>query len=303
MDAAFDDVLWDACLEKKLGPAGLRPDQVRVIYHKAANQFTTGPGGAALPPYPDPMADYFAFRRNLSSFAARVRVEFPAVQAVYTSSRSYGGFTNNPGRGEPLSYEEGHALNGWFAENSPVGGVWYGWGPYLWAPECGSGVTNAEGTCYVREDYVSDGVHPSDSGRAKVARLIHERLNLHQQGATSFLCDEHRGPRHALGRLRGAAQLGLREKERRRIGHRLEAAVGHRKDTQLIDGAKPILHRPNHSKGRLRIAFEVEHRIDHVLEHSGACEGALLRDMADQEEAAARLFGPARELCSAFAHL
>jgi len=176
VDPAFDATLWDDCVARKLGQAGIRPAQVRVIYHKAADQFTTGAGGTALPTYPDPAADYFAFRGHLSTFAARVSVKFPSAQAVYTSSRSYGGFANSPGRGEPLSYEEGHALNGWLAENPSVGGVWYGWGPYLWAPSCDTGVTNASGTCYVRTDYVADGVHPSDAGRAKIAALIHERL-------------------------------------------------------------------------------------------------------------------------------
>jgi len=53
---------------------------------------------------------------------------------VYTSSRCFGGYAGNAGRGEPLSYEEGHALNTWLRDNPAVGGVWYGWGPYLWAP-------------------------------------------------------------------------------------------------------------------------------------------------------------------------
>jgi len=174
---AYDGVLWDACTQTKLAAAGIRPDQVRVLYHKAANQYTTGPGGTPLPTYPDPASDYFAFVRNLSAFAARVPVEFPTVQAVYSSSRSYGGFATNPAaRGEPLSYEEGHALNAWLAGHRSVGGVWHGWGPYLWAPACSSGVTNGAGVCYDRADYVDDGVHPSASGRAKMAGLIHERF-------------------------------------------------------------------------------------------------------------------------------
>jgi len=176
IDPAYDATLWDDCVSRKLGQSGVRADQVRVLWHKAANQFTTGPGGVALPAYPDPAADYFAFHRNLTAFAARVRSELPSVQAVYTSSRSYGGFAPNPGRGEPLSYEEGHALNAWIAEHPAVDGVWYGWGPYLWAPSCASGVTNGSGTCYDRSDYVDDGVHPSDAGRAKIARLLHERF-------------------------------------------------------------------------------------------------------------------------------
>lgn len=176
MDPDYDAVLWDDCVSRKLGQAGVRVDQVRVVWHKAANQFTTAPGGGALPAYPDPASDYHAFLRNLSAFAARVRTEFPAAQAVYSSSRSYGGFAGSAGRGEPLSYEEGHALNRWLADHPTVEGVWHGWGPYLWAPSCATGVTNGSGVCYDRDDYVQDGVHPSEAGRAKVARLLHDRF-------------------------------------------------------------------------------------------------------------------------------
>jgi hypothetical protein len=175
-DPAFDGTLWDDCRVRKVPAAGLRADQVRVLYHKAANQFTTGPGGAALPAYPAPGSDYEAFLANLQGFATRVKAKFPAVQAVYTTSRSYGGFAGSAGRGEPLSYEEGHALNTWLAGHRTVDGVWHGWGPYLWAPDCATGVRNGAGICYERADYVADGVHPSAAGQQKMAGLIHARF-------------------------------------------------------------------------------------------------------------------------------
>lgn len=180
IDPAFDAGLWDACKANKLGNAGVRTDQVRVIWHKAADQFTTATGGGPKPLYPAAGSDYEAFLANLATFAARVHAEFPSVQAVYTSSRSYGGFAGNAAaRGEPLSYEEGHALNTWLRDNAEVDGVWYGWGPYLWAPDCATGEHNGGGVCYVRDDYVADGVHPADSGRAKVSMLLHARFLEH----------------------------------------------------------------------------------------------------------------------------
>ena len=178
-DPSFDATLWDDCIARKLGQGGVRADQVRVLWHKAANQFTTAPGGGAKPAYPAAGSDYQAFLANLGTFASRVRTKFPSVQAVYTSSRSYGGFAGSAGRGEPLSYEEGHALNTWLRQNREVEGVWYGWGPYLWAPDCASGVSNAGGVCYVRADYVADGVHPSATGEAKVSGLLHAWLGRH----------------------------------------------------------------------------------------------------------------------------
>jgi len=178
-DPAFDAQLWTDCLERKIPGAGLRPGQVRVLWHKAANQFTTLPGGGALPTYPAAGSDYEAFHQNLTHFAARVLPHFPSLQAVYTSSRSYGGFAGHPGRGEPLSYEEGHALNAWLEANPSVDGVWYGWGPYLWAPACSLGIRNGGGVCYDRTDYQADGIHPTASGRAKVSDLLHARLREH----------------------------------------------------------------------------------------------------------------------------
>ncbi len=175
-DPAFDDTLWDDCVSRRLPAAGVRLDQVRVLYHKAANQFTTAAGGSPLPAYPASGSDYENFLRNLGTFAGRVKSKFPAVQAVYTTSRSYGGYADTHSRGEPLSYEEGHALNRWLHDHSRVDGVWYGWGPYIWAPSCQSGVTNGSGVCYDRADYVEDGVHPSALGRAKVSAMIHARL-------------------------------------------------------------------------------------------------------------------------------
>lgn len=176
IDPAFDANLWDDCILRRLGPAGIRLHQVRVVYHKAANQFTTASTGSALPVFPAAGSDYENFHRNLGAFAARIPVKFPATQAVYTTSRSYGGFSNGTARGEPLSYEEGHALNEWLRVNRVVNGVWYGWGPYIWAPSCTTGLSNKSLLCYNRDDYVADGVHPSPLGQAKISARIHARL-------------------------------------------------------------------------------------------------------------------------------
>jgi hypothetical protein len=50
IEPAFDPVLWDACLTTRIPQRDLRPEQVRVILHKAANQFGTGPGGFTARP-------------------------------------------------------------------------------------------------------------------------------------------------------------------------------------------------------------------------------------------------------------
>ncbi|MEX0685830.1 MAG: T9SS type A sorting domain-containing protein [Balneolales bacterium] len=175
-DPEFDSVLWEDCAEN-ISNSDLTLSQIRVVLHKAANQFTGGPNRQPLPFYPDPASDYFNFQENLSVFSDRVTDFFPDLQAVFTTSRSYGGFSDNPRRGEPLSYEEGHALNQWLLENGSVKEVWFGWGPYIWAPSCYSGINNGLGYCYERDDYVNDGVHPSDSGRFKIAQMWHLKLS------------------------------------------------------------------------------------------------------------------------------
>jgi hypothetical protein len=176
IDPAYDATLWRDCIDRKLGLRGVRVDQVRVILHKAANQFGLASNGTALPLYPATGSNFSAFQRNLDAFAARVRSFFPSVQAVYSSSRSYGGYTTRSDRGEPQSYEEGHALNAWLASHATVDSVWYGWWGYLWAPACATGVSNGSGVCYDRTDFVDDAVHPSAGGEVKIARIQHDRL-------------------------------------------------------------------------------------------------------------------------------
>lgn len=175
IDPADDARLWTACVQEKIPAAGLRVDQVRVVYHKAANQLPYADGAT----YPTPGSDYFTFIDHLGVFAGRVRGFLPAVQAVYTSSRSYGGFTDRAERGEPRSFEEGMALNAWLAEHPVVDGVWHGWGPYLWAPPCASGETNGGGICYDRADFQADGIHPAQGAREKIAGLIDARFREH----------------------------------------------------------------------------------------------------------------------------
>jgi hypothetical protein len=175
-DPAYAEILWGACIQEKIPAAGLRPDQIRVVWHKAASQFTTDPAGNLLPPYPDPASDYFRFYDSLSTFATRLQEKFPSVQAVYTSSRSYGGFARRDRRSEPLSFEEGMALNEWLNNQPDPSPVWFGWGPYIWAPDCASGVTNRSNVCYVRSDFRDDGIHPTREATGKISQMLHSRF-------------------------------------------------------------------------------------------------------------------------------
>lgn len=179
IDPAYDDETWGACLYLLMPFLGIRPEQIRVVYHKAANHSTVDELGRPLPPYPDSASNYHRLYRNLGAFSERLKTFFPNVQAVYTSSRAYGGYARVPGRGEPVAYEEGHAVNSWLADNPTVGGVWYGWGAYVWAPPCLSDEVNGAGVCFEPADFDADGVHRSGQGRGKISWMMHQRL-LHE---------------------------------------------------------------------------------------------------------------------------
>jgi hypothetical protein len=175
-DPQYDAELWDDCINDVIPDLGYRPEQIRVIWHKAAkmNVFQNGPP----PLYPDPESDYYNFYEDLTTFAGRVPEKFPSVQAVYVTSRSYGGFSVLPERGEPRSYEEGHALNTWLTDYPMVEGVWYGWGPYFWAPDCATGITNGSGVCYVESDFHDDGIHPIEGALEKMTPMLHNRMRM-----------------------------------------------------------------------------------------------------------------------------
>jgi len=53
----------------------------------------------------------------------------------------------------------------------------------------------------------------------------------------------------------------------------------------------------------MRVALEIQHGVDNVLEYTRAGERAVLGDMADQDQAGAALLGKARELRGTLAHL
>ena len=87
------------------------------------------------------------------------------------------------------------------------------------------------------------------------------------------------------------------------IGHALQAALGHREHADLVDRAEAVLDGAHQAKARMRVALEVQHRVDHVLQHARAGQRALLGDVAHQHHRRAAGLGEAREVRRAFAHL
>ena len=164
---------WPGCKDKVTKKYSL--DQVKVVWAKNADQFTED--GITLP---DPNADYYDLVNNIGALMQRIHTEFPAVQAVFNSSRIYGGYINEQkfaARGEPISYEGGFATNTVIEQfnNGQLQGTppWIGWGPYIWA----NGLTpNASGIFWDRTDFQGnngDNQHPSVHGATKVADALH----------------------------------------------------------------------------------------------------------------------------------
>ena len=164
-----ENTLWSRCKDKIDDLSA-----VKVVWAKNANQFTEH--GRTLP---DEQADYYDLVDNIGALSQRISEEFPSVQAVFHSSRIWGGYVSEnkqAARGEPISYEGGYAINTvieQYKAGELTGTPWIGWGPYIWA----NGLTpNASGIFWDLSDFQDGGVnqHPSINGATKVADALHE---------------------------------------------------------------------------------------------------------------------------------
>ena len=168
-----EQTLWERCKDDITQNYSL--DQVKVVWAKDANQDTAD--GITLP---EANADYYDLINNIGALSQKIGEEFPSVQAIFHSSRIYGGYVEDRKQaagGEPISYEGGFAINAviekWQAGQLP-GAPWIGWGPYIWAN--GTMMANASGILWSTADYQGtngDNQHPSEAGAKKVADALH----------------------------------------------------------------------------------------------------------------------------------
>ncbi|MCZ7644755.1 MAG: hypothetical protein M5U26_05650 [Planctomycetota bacterium] len=159
--------------ERRLKEAGVTPAQVQVAWIKLANKH---PGG-----------ELDAHGKKLQADAERVvnnaKQLFPNLRIGYLSSRIYGGYADGNLNPEPFAYEGAFAVR-WLIQDQvrgkselnydPARGEVRApvllWGPYLWAD--GTTPRKGDGLVWNREDLADDGVHPSGSGREKVAQML-----------------------------------------------------------------------------------------------------------------------------------
>jgi ASPM-SPD-2-Hydin domain-containing protein/transmembrane protein TMEM131 len=129
--------------------------------------------------YPDDMqnqeSDLISILQNLHSY-------FPNLQLAYVSSLHYGAYEASNSYPEPYAYEFGLAVQNVIADqingnpalnnnpaNGPVMAPLLLWGPYTWS----NGLLGRDdGLTWDCQEFTSDGLHPSATGRNKEAGLL-----------------------------------------------------------------------------------------------------------------------------------
>lgn len=182
---AYDTAQFWSVVDERLQRAGVTREQVQVVWLKEANARPTG----SFPGHADTLS------MHLARVVQILRERFTNIACTYLSSRTYGGYATTTLNPEPYAYESGFSVR-WLIERQMrvdtalafEGGnaraPWLAWGPYLW----GDGLNpRSDGLVWEREDFVADGTHPSESGRAKVARMLVDFFHLDPLARTWYL--------------------------------------------------------------------------------------------------------------------
>ncbi len=159
--------------DRRLEAAEISPEQVQVAWIKLANMMPIGD------------LDYHGRRLYDDTLVVlqNAKRRFPNLRIAYLGSRIYAGHADGPLNPEPYAYEGAFVVR-WLIQDqiedaAPLrydGAAGSGqtplllWGPYLWAD--GTTPRRSDGLIWERADLAGDGVHPSESGRRKVADLL-----------------------------------------------------------------------------------------------------------------------------------
>lgn len=157
---------WQEAMQRIMR-AEVTPAQVQVAWIKLANK---APSGSKKDHLDKLEADTVQVLQNAKAF-------FPNLRIAYLGSRIWAGNAKGGLNPEPYAYESAFAVRHLIqqqiqgasqlaAEKSPV----LLWGPYLWAE--GEKGRRFDDLKWEPGDFSGDGVHPSQSGREKVARLL-----------------------------------------------------------------------------------------------------------------------------------
>jgi len=172
-----DSTTWTV-VAQRLAAAGVTAQQVQVVWLKqqiSGDALGTFPAGAQT------------LRDRLRDIVTIARSKYPSLRIAHLSSRSYGDY-HGPTRGKG-AYEQAFAAKLLIANQiagdprlrytgSDAVAPWLAWGPYLWADGLGTddlpgGIPGrSDGLEWACSDYQSDGIHPSASGKDKVANML-----------------------------------------------------------------------------------------------------------------------------------
>lgn len=153
--------------KRRLDAAGVSPQQVQVAWIKLANKMPSGSF----------QEHARKLERDTLAVLHNARKMFPNLRIAYLGSRTYGGYARGALNPEPYAYESAFVVR-WLIQRQIKGDAELAesksplllWGPYLWAE--GTRGRKLDGLVWERNDFGPDGVHPSDSGRQKVAELL-----------------------------------------------------------------------------------------------------------------------------------
>jgi hypothetical protein len=170
--APADGAPWKEA-EMRLNSHKVTPQQVQTAWIKLANKVPRG----------DLSEHGKKLQQDTLAVIQNAKARFPNLRVAYLSSRIYGGYAATRLNPEPYAYESAFAAR-WLildqtrgdkelnfeADKGAVKAPVLLWGPYLWAD--GTTARKSDGLTYVREDFAQDGIHPSNSGRMKVAKQL-----------------------------------------------------------------------------------------------------------------------------------
>ena len=123
----------------------------------------------------------------------------------------------------------------------------------------------------------------------------HERLHLHEERARAFERGDHGGS--------GNGAAAIPEQALRGIFHLREAVPAHLEHSDLVRGPEAVLRRAQDPVLVVRVPFEVEHHVHHVLERARPRHRAVLGHVPDQHDGDRPVLGETQEPEPALAHL
>ena len=87
------------------------------------------------------------------------------------------------------------------------------------------------------------------------------------------------------------------------VGNLAEAVVPHLVDAQLGGAAEAVLYASEDAVHIVLVALELKHGVHDVLQHLGTCQGTLLGDVADEQDADTSRLGIAQQGGGTFPYL